>query len=42
MVDNAGNAYGAISVSGPANRLDSERIENELTDLIRGISGDYR
>ncbi|KOX94091.1 transcriptional regulator [Haloarcula rubripromontorii] len=42
LVDNAGNTYGAISVSGPANRLDSERIENELTDLIRGISGELQ
>jgi DNA-binding IclR family transcriptional regulator len=42
LTDNAGNAYGAISVSGPANRLDSDRIENELTDLVRGISGELQ
>lgn len=42
LTDNAGNAYGAISVSGPTNRLDSERIENELTDLVRGISGELQ
>ena len=42
LKDNAGNVYGAISVSGPTNRLDSDRVENELTDLVRGISGELR
>jgi len=40
--DNYGNVYGAISVSGPTDRLDSARIENELSDLVRGISGELR
>lgn len=42
LTDNAGNSYGAISVSGPSNRLDSDRVENELTNLVRGISGELR
>lgn len=42
LKDNAGNVYGAISVSGPSNRLDSDRVENELTNLVRGISGELR
>jgi DNA-binding IclR family transcriptional regulator len=42
LKDNAGNVYGAISVSGPTNRLDSDRVENELTNLVRGISGELR
>ena len=40
--DNSGNVYGAISVSGPADRLDSDRLENELSDLVRGVSGELR
>jgi DNA-binding IclR family transcriptional regulator len=40
--DNSGNVYGAISVSGPADRLDSDRLEYELSDLVRGISGELR
>jgi len=42
LTDNAGNTYGAISVSGPSNRLDSDRVENELANLVRGISGELR
>lgn len=42
LTDNSGNVYGAISVSGPADRLDTDRIETELADLVRGISGELR
>jgi len=42
LTDNAGNSYGAISVSGPSNRLDSNRIENEFANLVRGIAGELR
>lgn len=42
LKDNSGNVYGAISVSGPADRFDSDRVENELSDLVRGISGELR
>lgn len=42
LKDNAGNVYGAISVSGPVNRLDSDRVENELSDLVHGISGELQ
>jgi len=42
ITDNAGNSYGAISVSGPSNRLDSDRVENELANLVRGIAGELR
>lgn len=42
LTDNAGRVYGAISVSGPADRLDYERIETDLADLVRGISGELR
>lgn len=42
LTDNADNVYGAISISGPADRLDYERIESDLADLVRGISGELR
>lgn len=42
LLDNSGNVYGAISVSGPVNRLSGDRIERELADLVRGISGELR
>lgn len=42
LTDNAGNVYGAISISGPANRLNYERIESDLVDLVRGISGELQ
>jgi len=42
LKDNSGNVYGAISISGPVNRLDGERVENELSDLVRGISGELQ
>lgn len=42
LTDNAGNTYGAISISGPTNRLDADRVENELADLVRGIAGELR
>lgn len=42
LTDIAGNNYGAISVSGPANRLDDDRVESELANLVRGIAGELR
>jgi len=41
LTDNSGNVYGAISISGPVDRLD-DRVENEFADLVRGISGELR
>ena len=41
LTDNSGNVYGAISIYGPVDRLD-DRVENEFTDLVRGISGELR
>lgn len=42
LTDNAGTVYGAISVSGPTNRLDGDRVEDELANLVRGIAGELR
>jgi len=42
VTDNDGEVQGAISVSGPVNRLSGDRIERELADLVRGISGELR
>lgn len=42
LKDNYGNVYGAISVSGPAGRLDEDRIENELSPLVLGVSGELQ
>lgn len=42
LQDNSGNVYGAISVSVPANRFDIDRVENELADLVQGISGELQ
>lgn len=42
LTDTADNVYGAISISGPTDRLDRERIEADLADLVRGISGELR
>lgn len=41
LTDNAGNVYGAISISGPVDRLD-DRIETDYADLVRGITGELR
>lgn len=41
LTDTSGNVYGAISLSGPIDRLD-DRIETDLADLVRGISGELR
>ena len=41
LTDNSGNVYGAISIYGPVDRL-GDRVENEFTDLVRGISGELR
>jgi DNA-binding IclR family transcriptional regulator len=40
--DNSGTIYGAISISGPANRLGDEAAKRELSDLVRGVSGELR
>jgi DNA-binding IclR family transcriptional regulator len=41
LTDNSGNVYGAISVSGPVDRLD-DHIETDYADLVRGITGELR
>jgi DNA-binding IclR family transcriptional regulator len=41
LTDNSGNVYGAISISGPVDRLD-DRIETDYADLVRGITGELR
>lgn len=41
LTDTSGNVYGAISISGPIDRLD-DRIEGDYTDLIRGVTGELR
>lgn len=42
ITDTSGNIYGAISISGPTDRLDNDRIKNELADLVRGVAGEMR
>lgn len=42
VVDNAGRVYGAISVSGPTNRLSGRRLESELADVVRGMAGELQ
>jgi DNA-binding IclR family transcriptional regulator len=41
LTDNSGNVYGAISISGPVDRLD-DHIETDYADLVRGITGELR
>lgn len=40
LLDINGDVFGAISIGGPANRLTKERLQNELTDLIRGATNE--
>ncbi|MGM0718254.1 MAG: IclR family transcriptional regulator domain-containing protein, partial [Halobacteriota archaeon] len=40
--DNHGTVYGAISLSGPAGRFTSERIDAELVPLVVGIAGELQ
>lgn len=42
ITDTSGNIYGAISISGPTDRLDNDRIKNELAELVRGVAGEMR
>lgn len=42
VIDNSGAVYGAISISGPTNRLDGTRLEEELADLVRGTAGELQ
>lgn len=36
IIDNTGEVYGALSISGPANRLKEEYLRTELADLLLG------
>lgn len=40
VLNTDGSVYGAISIGGPANRLTKSRLENELSDLIRGATNE--
>jgi len=42
VTDNSGVVYGAISISGPTNRLDGERLRGEFADLVRGTAGELQ
>ncbi len=42
VTDNSGRVHGAISISGPAGRLDGERLEADLADLVRGTAGELQ
>jgi DNA-binding IclR family transcriptional regulator len=42
IADTSGTIYGAISISGPTDRLDNDRIRNELAELVRGVAGEMR
>lgn len=41
LTDNSGSVYGAISISGPSDRLD-DRITTDFADLVRGVTGELR
>ena len=41
LTDNSGTVYGAISISGPSDRLD-DRITTDFADLVRGVTGEIR
>jgi DNA-binding IclR family transcriptional regulator len=41
LTDTSGNGPGAISISGPVDRLD-DRIKGDFADLIRGVTGELR
>lgn len=42
VTDNSGRVYGAISISGPTNRLTGDRLERDLADLVRGSTGELQ
>jgi DNA-binding IclR family transcriptional regulator len=42
VTDTSGTVYGAITVSGPSNRLTGDRLEAELADLVRGTAGELQ
>ena len=42
LLDNTGTVHGAISISGPNNRLEDDRNKRQWTDLLRGISGELQ
>jgi len=42
VTDNSGRVYGAISISGPTNRLTGERLTEDLADLVRGAAGELQ
>lgn len=42
LLDNTGTVHGAISISGPNNRLEDDRNASKWTDLLRGISGELQ
>lgn len=42
VTDNSGRVYGAISISGPTNRLTGDRLTSDLADLVRGSTGELQ
>jgi DNA-binding IclR family transcriptional regulator len=42
VTDNSGRVYGGISISGPTNRLQGDRLRGELADLVRGTTGELK
>jgi len=42
VTDNSGRVYGAITISGPTNRLTGDRLEQDLADLVRGATGELQ
>lgn len=40
IIDNTGKIYGALSISGPANRLKTNRLETEVNDLLLGVTNE--
>jgi DNA-binding IclR family transcriptional regulator len=40
IIDNTGEVYGALSIAGPANRLKEDLINEEVADLLLGVTNE--
>ncbi|MFC6723593.1 IclR family transcriptional regulator [Halobium palmae] len=40
IIDNDGNVHGSLVIAGPEHRLDDERLENELANLVKGTTNE--
>lgn len=40
IIDNDGDVHGSLVIAGPAHRLDDDRLENELANLVKGTTNE--